>query len=194
MGHERGAAHLDASAAVVARAAVATAVADGGGSCGSGCGGGSVSSDGCCCCGGDAQGCRLRAAGGGGRAGGARRRRPRGHLQARERGEGQAARGRSSSPPRGRWGGGTAGGPLACSAPKASMPPDEKLAPGAAPWRQPTARGPPETPPAIRRRGAEARRVRESGMREKASAAAPDTPRATSAGHGKSHTGRAWLA
>ena len=38
-------------------------------------------------------------------------------------------------------------------------PPDQKLAPGAAPWRQPTARGLPETPPAICRRRAEARWV-----------------------------------
>ena len=77
VGHERGAPHLAASAAVVARVAVATAVADGRGSCGSGCGGGSVSSDGCGGGGGDAQSCRLRAAGDGRRAGGARRRRPR---------------------------------------------------------------------------------------------------------------------
>ena len=90
---------------------------------------------------------------------GARRRRPKGHLHARGWGEGQAARGRSSSPSRGRWGGGTAGGPLACNAPAASPPPDEQLAPGAAPWRQPTARGLPETPPAICRRRAEARWV-----------------------------------
>ena len=77
VGHERGAPHLAASAAVVARVAVATAVADGRGSCGSGCSGGSVSSDGCGGGGGDAQSCRLRAAGHGRRAGGARRRRPR---------------------------------------------------------------------------------------------------------------------
>ena len=56
MGHERGAAHLAASAAVVAKVAVATAVADGGGSSGSGCDGGSVSSDGGGGGGGDAQG------------------------------------------------------------------------------------------------------------------------------------------
>ena len=37
---------------------------------------------------------------------------------------------------------------------------------GSDPWRQPTARGPPETPPAIRRRRAEARWVIESMMRE----------------------------
>ena len=42
-----------------------------------------------------------------------------------------------------------------------STPPNSILAPGAAPRRQPTARGVPETPPAMRRRGAEARWVRE---------------------------------
>ena len=159
MGHERGAPHLVASAAVVASVSVATVVADGRVSCGSGCGDGSVSSASCGGGGGGAKACRLRAAGGGGWAVGARRRRPKGHLHARGWGEGQAARGRSSSPSRGRWVGGTAGGPLACNAPAASPPPDEQLAPGAAPWRQPTARGLPETPPAICRRRAEARWV-----------------------------------
>ena len=43
--------------------------------------------------------------------------------------------------------------------PAASTRADEQLAPGAAPWRQPTARGLPETPPAICRRRAEARWV-----------------------------------
>ena len=42
-----------------------------------------------------------------------------------------------------------------------STPTNSILAPGAAPRRQPTARGVPETPPAMRRRGAEARWVRE---------------------------------
>ena len=44
--------------------------------------------------------------------------------------------------------------------PKPSTLPNQKLAPGEYPWRQPTACGVPETPPAICRRGAVARWVR----------------------------------
>ena len=50
--------------------------------------------------------------------------------------------------------------------PKPSTPRNQKLAPGEDPWRQPTAWGVPKTPPAICRRGAVARWVRES-MRRK---------------------------
>ena len=166
VGHERAAAHLAASEAVVARMAVATAVADGGGSNGCGCGGGSVSSDGGGG-GGDAQ-VPAPAAGGGRRAGGARRRRPRGHLHARGWGEVKAARGHSSSPSRGQWGGGTAGGPLAWECTGSAAAAISEAGAGSDPWRQPTAWGVPKTPPAICRRRAVARWVRESMRRKSA--------------------------